>query len=551
MGGLRLGRVYDDTVLLSIGELAERTGLSVKLIRHWSDIGVVPPAARTPAGYRLYDAEAVARLQLARTLRDLGMGMAAIRDVVNRERGLAEVAALHADALEVRIRTLRLQQAVLRSVTDRRPTTEELTLMTDLARLSAAERNAIIHDFVAETMGDLDHSAYRQGLLAVTPDLPEEPTAEQVDAWIELGGLVRDPALRAAMRRMAAYAAKHAPGDPEAAGEHDAGDLTDLWVRRVTEAIGAGIAADSPAADPIVAGIVAAWLPSQAPTGFVPGGDGVEARRRLLEQLEIAADAGAERYWQLMCVINGLPVRPSIAAAGQWLITALRTNPEPGARDASVAATLAEDDTAPAGLLDGCARVLAEVGALVAAVVPDQMDDPTPCEGWDVRALLDHLVYENLMWTSLAEGAPRSDFTADHLGDDHVAAFRSAAAATMAAFGRPGMLEERFGPAPGWRLVEQVVIEMLVHGWDLATATGRPTDLAPDVAEATLPAVRAIYGELPRTPGGSFAPEREAPPGATAADRLAAYLGRAVGRPPSERAAGWPATERNLRRTGP
>jgi hypothetical protein len=81
--------------------------------------------------------------------------------------------------------------------------------MTNLARLSAAERTAIIHDFVAETMGDLGHSAYRQGLLAVTPDLPDEPTAEQVDAWIELGELVREPGLRAAMRRMAAYAANH------------------------------------------------------------------------------------------------------------------------------------------------------------------------------------------------------------------------------------------------------------------------------------------------------------------------------------------------------
>ncbi|WP_405148497.1 TIGR03086 family metal-binding protein [Sphaerisporangium sp. NBC_01403] len=523
--------MHDDTVLLSIGELAERTGMSVKLIRHWSDIGVVPPAGRTPAGYRLYDTEAVARLQLARTLRELGMGMAAIRDVVNRERGLAEVAAAHADALEVRIRTLRLQQAVLRSVTGRRPTTEELTLMTNLARLSAAERNAIIHDFVAETMGDLDHSTYRQGLLAVTPDLPEDPTPEQVDAWIELGGLIGDPALRAAMRRMAAYAAEHAPGGPETAGEHDAADLTDLWVRRVAEAIAAGIAADSPAADPVVAGVVEAWLPSQAPTGFRPGGDGAAARRRLLEQLEIAADARAERYWQLMCVINGRPVRPSIAGPGQWLITALRTNPEPGARADGIAETLDADTSAsgPAWLLDGCARTLAEVDALVAAVAPGQMGDPTPCEGWDVRALLNHLVYENLMWTSLAEGSPRSDFTADHLGGDHVAAFRAAAGAAMAAFGRPGMLEERFGPAPGWRLVEQVVIEMLVHGWDLATATGRPADLAPDVAEAILPAVRAIYGELPRTPGGSFAPERQAPPGATAADRLAAYLGRAVG----------------------
>ena len=142
-----------------------------------------------------------------------------------------------------------------------------------------------------------------------------------------------------------------------------------------------------------------------------------------------------------------------------------------------------------------------------------------------MRALIDHLVWENLLWTSLAEGAPRTDFAADHLGDDHVAAFRLAAAATLTAFRRPGMLRQRHGGAPGWRLVEQVVIEMLVHGWDLATATGRPTDLAPEVAEAVLPAVQAMHGDLPRTPGGSFGPEQPGPAGATAADRLAAYLG--------------------------
>jgi DNA-binding transcriptional MerR regulator len=58
-----------DNALWSIGEVARKTGLSVKLIRHWSDAGVVHPAQRTPAGYRLYGTEALARLQLAQTLR--------------------------------------------------------------------------------------------------------------------------------------------------------------------------------------------------------------------------------------------------------------------------------------------------------------------------------------------------------------------------------------------------------------------------------------------------------------------------------------------------
>ncbi|MFI7407655.1 MerR family DNA-binding transcriptional regulator [Streptomyces sp. NPDC049627] len=70
MGDPRAERMHvGDNTLWSIGEVARKTGLSVKLIRHWSDAGVVHPAGRTPAGYRLYDTEALARLQLAQTLR--------------------------------------------------------------------------------------------------------------------------------------------------------------------------------------------------------------------------------------------------------------------------------------------------------------------------------------------------------------------------------------------------------------------------------------------------------------------------------------------------
>jgi DNA-binding transcriptional MerR regulator len=133
----------DGTALLSIGQLARRTGLTVKTIRYWSDIGVVPPADRTPAGSRRYDAQAVERLELVRTLRELGVGIEEIRGIVERQRSVAEVAevvAVHVTALDARIRLLRLQRAVLRSVAARGSTTEEITLMNKLARLSAEER---------------------------------------------------------------------------------------------------------------------------------------------------------------------------------------------------------------------------------------------------------------------------------------------------------------------------------------------------------------------------------------------------------------------------
>jgi hypothetical protein len=69
---------------------------------------------------------------------------------------------------------------------------------------------------------------------------------------------------------------------------------------------------------------------------------------------------------------------------------------------------------------------------------------------------------------------------------------------------------------------------MLVHGWDLSRAVSRPLQDVNDLAERALPVVRAIYGALPRTEGGSFAPPSAPDADATALDHLAAYLGRRV-----------------------
>lgn len=74
--------------LYSIGDLARRTGLTVKTIRFYSDSGIVPPTDRSPTGYRLYDIDALARLDLVRTLRDLGLDLAAVRQVLDREVSL-------------------------------------------------------------------------------------------------------------------------------------------------------------------------------------------------------------------------------------------------------------------------------------------------------------------------------------------------------------------------------------------------------------------------------------------------------------------------------
>ncbi|MGW2920502.1 helix-turn-helix domain-containing protein [Streptomyces angustmyceticus] len=104
MGDPTVEPMYEDgTGLLTIGALARLTGVPVKTIRNWSDQDLLPPTARTPTGYQLYGPDAPARLEIVRSLRDLGLGFAAIRSVLHRERTVAETAAQAADALDAQI----------------------------------------------------------------------------------------------------------------------------------------------------------------------------------------------------------------------------------------------------------------------------------------------------------------------------------------------------------------------------------------------------------------------------------------------------------------
>lgn len=65
------------------------TGLPVRTIRFWSDEVALPPVARSESGYRLYDAESLARLELIRTLRKLGLSLDDVRKVLGGETDIA------------------------------------------------------------------------------------------------------------------------------------------------------------------------------------------------------------------------------------------------------------------------------------------------------------------------------------------------------------------------------------------------------------------------------------------------------------------------------
>ncbi|MGH3329414.1 MAG: MerR family transcriptional regulator [Streptomycetales bacterium] len=310
----------DGATLYTIGQVARRTGLPTKTIRFYSDAGVVPPASRTRAGYRLYDVDALARLELVRTLRELGVDLASIRHLLDRQVTVPELAEIHARTVDAQIQGLRLRRAVLRAVAKRGSTPEEMTLMHRLAGLPDHERQRIISDFWDEVFGGLDiNPDFEARMRAARPELPDDPLPEQVEAWVELAGLARDPDFRARARAMSErHSAEREAGNPMDMPAEDAARQAQLVVDKATAALVAGIDPASPQARPVVDEIAGALA-----------GDPTQARdpafrARLADQWEHFSDPRVERFWQLLAVINGWPPVPTTMPAHEWMIAALR-----------------------------------------------------------------------------------------------------------------------------------------------------------------------------------------------------------------------------------
>lgn len=296
----------------TIGELARCTGMSVKTIRYYADSGIVPPTDRSPAGYRLFDAAAVARLELVRTLRDLGVELAAIRRVVDREVPLHEVAATHAEALAAQIRVLRLRQAVLTVAAKRGAGPSEVADLRRLAQLPAHERAHLVDDFLTSVFTG-DPPTYPGVIVSMTPELPDNPTAEQIEAWIELAELCRDPAFRASMRRLARQHAtdNDVPGLPRP-------DAVALVRDGVAAALAAGLDPAGPEAESVVAAVTGRYARRHG----LP--DDAALRQRMLDRLVLANDPRRDRYLDLLSVINGWPGGGAVAPAVDWFVRALR-----------------------------------------------------------------------------------------------------------------------------------------------------------------------------------------------------------------------------------
>lgn len=183
-------------------------------------------------------------------------------------------------------------------------------------------------------------------------------------------------------------------------------------------------------------------------------------------------------------------------------------------------------------LLDLYRRAQGRFTDLVHAVGADQWSDPTPCTEWDVRALVNHVTVEQLWAVPLLAGSTIAEvgdrFDGDQLGDDPVAAWDRDATAALATFGAPGALDRvvhlSYGDSPAAAYAEEMLSDLLIHGWDLSRGIGADDTLDAELVQHVYDLTAPRVDELQAS--GLFAPPVPVPDDADLQTRLLALVGR-------------------------
>lgn len=177
-------------------------------------------------------------------------------------------------------------------------------------------------------------------------------------------------------------------------------------------------------------------------------------------------------------------------------------------------------------------RALDFFGELVAGIPEDAWHNSTPCDEWDVRALVNHNVSENWWATELLAGKTIDEvgdrFDGDLLSDEPLAAYDASAEAVRRVLAPledlDSSVDVSYGPVPARRYLEHRYVDLLVHGWDLAVATGQDSELPGELAESAYETMSAQREQVRESEG--FGPEVEVAEDADVQTKLLGLLGR-------------------------
>jgi uncharacterized protein (TIGR03086 family) len=172
------------------------------------------------------------------------------------------------------------------------------------------------------------------------------------------------------------------------------------------------------------------------------------------------------------------------------------------------------------------ARTLSQTRTIISHSRADQERLPTPCTEWDVRALVNHTVYDVQNFTAAVSSGERPAVDADFIGMNWTDAYGASSDLLLDAWrqrGTVGTLQVGTRQVAASWLAGMHLFSVTVHGWDIAKATGQSTDLDPEVGEAALGFARE---NLEPFRGRMFGPEVSVPEHTPLYERLAAFCGR-------------------------
>ncbi|MEV0575064.1 MULTISPECIES: helix-turn-helix domain-containing protein [unclassified Streptomyces] len=299
--------------LCSIGELAERAGLTVKTVRFYSDRGLLPEAARSAGGHRRYGPDALGRLRLLRSLRALGLPVREVRRVLDEEdaadRVLEDAVAGQLRELGSELAALRWREAGLRLVLECPPGDRADRLRLIGAVGAPPDTAALARFWRAWLPPRMPARATAAFLEAAVPQPPGDPAPAQVLAFARLYALVTQPCTGSGPCQPEAHKAPGSRGPAVLyAGLAQAYELAGAPLRQGLEPV------PGEELDSFVDAYASAY-----------GGRDTPGFRRLLAG-QLADDPRIDRYWELVTEVitppGGRP-EPTPGSAHDWLFAAL------------------------------------------------------------------------------------------------------------------------------------------------------------------------------------------------------------------------------------
>jgi uncharacterized protein (TIGR03086 family) len=178
------------------------------------------------------------------------------------------------------------------------------------------------------------------------------------------------------------------------------------------------------------------------------------------------------------------------------------------------------------------ARSLDHARRAVGGVGADRWDAPSDCAPWTVRELVNHVVTGNYWAAELGSGLSIEQvgdrLDGDVLGRAPLAVYDDSSLLAAAVFRAPGAMDRpcavSYGPVPGSVYCGHRFLDVLIHGWDVATSTGQDTTLDPDLVEACFAVIEPQMDMLAAS--GMFGDRIDVPADAGRQAQLLGLLGR-------------------------